>query len=40
MVLVLFSFFFSCRKKANAFCSVLKEDILDETDEYVDVHNK
>jgi hypothetical protein len=40
MVLVLIFFFLLCCKKANAFCSVLKEDIPDETDEYVDVHNK
>lgn len=25
--------------KANAFSSVLKEDILDETDHYVNIHN-
>jgi len=40
MVLVLIFFVLLCCKKVNAFCFVLKEGILDETDEYVDVHNK
>ena len=37
---IYFFYFFLFCQKANPFCSVLKEDIRDETDEYVDVHNK
>jgi hypothetical protein len=36
----LFIYFFLFCQKANPICSVLKEDIRDETDEYVDVHKK